>query len=250
MHKRFFPKEHGFNYNVYYLHLPLSKLGEINNLKNLRYNRRGLLSFWEKDHGARELTGLENWARNLLASHNLHKADGEIVLLTLPRVIGYVFNPVSFYFCFDTQDGLRTVIAEVNNTFKETHSYICVRENEEIITATDLMEADKLFHVSPFLEREGKYQFRFDYSPDKIGIWIDLYDPGANKKLVTSLMGKIEPMTDSVIRRAFWKHPLVTIKTIYLIHLHAIKLLRKKLKYIVKPEQLESNVTISDSQAK
>ena len=245
MHKRLTPKEHGFSYNVYYLHLPLSKLNELSKLKKLKYNRRGLISFWEKDHGACNITGLESWARNLLASNNLSKADGEIIMLSLPRVLGYVFNPVSFFFCFDKAGALRTVIAEVNNTFGETHNYICVKENEDIITADDWMQADKMFHVSPFLEREGHYKFRFDYSPQKIGIWIDLYDPAQNKKLITSLMGKLEPLNDESIANAFWKHPLVTLKTIILIHLHAFKLFRKGMKYIVKPIQKDENVTIS-----
>jgi len=227
MHKRLTPKEHGFSYNVYYLHLPLSKLNELGRLKKLKFNRRGLLSFWEKDHGSRELTGLESWARSLLATHNLRKADGEIIMLSLPRVLGYVFNPVSFFFCFDKAGNLRSVIAEVNNTFGETHIYICANENEEIINANDWMQADKKFHV--------------------IGIWIDLYDPAQNKKLITSLIGKLEPLNDKTIANAFWKHPLVTLKTIFLIHLHAFKLFRKGMKYIVKPTQEETNVTISSS---
>ena len=247
MHKRLLPKEHGFSYGVYYLHLQLSKLAQISKLKKLKYNKRGLLSFWEKDHGAHELQGLESWVRGLLAQHNIIKADGEINLLTLPRVFGYVFNPVSFYFCFDKTRGLRAVIAEVNNTFGETHNYICAQPNEEIITANDWMEAEKVFHVSPFLEREGKYKFRFDYGIEKIGIWIDLYDPSQNKKLITSLMGKLEPMTDKSISAAFWKHPLVTLKTVFLIHMHALKLFRKGLKYIVKPIQKEERVTISST---
>jgi DUF1365 family protein len=245
MHNRLTPKEHGFSYNVYYLHLPLSKLNELNKLKKLKYNKRGLLSFWEKDHGARELTGLESWARGLLKAHNMYKADGEIIMLALPRVLGYVFNPVSFYFCFDKAGGLRNVIAEVNNTFGETHSYICTNKNQEIISKDDWMESEKLFHVSPFLEREGIYKFRFDYSADKIGIWIDLYDPSQQKKLITSLMGKLATIDDKVIAHAFWKHPLVTLKTIFLIHLHAFKLFRKGMKYIVKPEQKSVRVTIS-----
>ncbi len=245
MHKRLLPKEHGFSYEIYYVHLPLSKLGELAGFKKIKLNRRGMLSFWEKDHGDYKPQGLEKWARGLLAQYNINKADGEIVLLTFPRVMGYVFNPVSFYFCLDKEQNLRAVIAEVNNTFGETHSYICVNENQEIITSENWMESEKIFHVSPFLEREGTYKFRFDYKTDNIGIWIDLYDPSQDKKLITSLMGRLEPMTDEVISKAFRKHPLVTIKTIILIHMHALKLLRKGLKYIVKPVQRKERVTIS-----
>lgn len=243
MHKRLTPKEHGFSYNVYYLHLPLSRLEEINKLKKLRYNKRGILSFWEKDHGYRTVAGLQQWVRDLLKKHGNEKADGEIVLVTLPRVLGYVFNPVSFYFCFDKAGSLKAVVAEVNNTFGETHSYICSKPDEETITAEDWMVAEKVFHVSPFLEREGTYKFRFDYRENNIGIWIDLYDKDSQKKLITSLIGKLAPLNDKNISEAFWKHPLVTLKTIFLIHLHALKLFRKGIRYLVKPEQMEDKVT-------
>jgi DUF1365 family protein len=233
MHKRLFPKVHGFNYSMYYLALPLSKLAEV--------KLGWALKFHQKDHGAHTETGLYQWARNLCPE----VLDGEIILITLPRVFGYVFNPVSFYLCLDAAQNLRHVIAEVNNTFGETHIYVCqnIGSSQEVAT-------EKLFHVSPFLEREGSYKFRFNYTPDQLGVWIDFYDANGNKKLITSMLGKFEPLTKRSLRAAFWKYPLITFKTITLIHYHALRLVMKKVKYIVKPPQKETTISIAKNMEK
>lgn len=240
MHKRFFPKENAFNYNMYYLALPLS---QINNL-DIKLNKGGLLSFHEKDHGFKDGRSIEEWVKNILKENSL-KINGEIILITLPRVLGYVFNPVSFYFCFDENQQLKAVISEVNNTFGETHIYICVKENNENINHDEWLEAEKIFHVSPFLERAGKYKFRFNYKADKLGIWIDFFDENGNKKLITSLLGEFQEMNSKSLSKAFWGYPLITFKTIILIHWQALKLAFKKVKYIVKPEQLDKKISLS-----
>ncbi|MEQ1789980.1 MAG: DUF1365 domain-containing protein [Rickettsiales bacterium] len=228
MHKRLIPTEHGFNYNMYYLALPLSKLTEV--------KLGWALKFHEKDHGAHTETGLYEWAQKLAPQG----FEGEIILVTLPRIFGYVFNPVSFYLCVDAMQNLRHVIAEVNNTFGETHVYVCqdVGSSAEVTT-------EKLFHVSPFLEREGSYKFRFNYTPEQLGIWIDYYDAAGNKKLITSMLGKFEPLTKKSLRAAFWKYPLITFKTTLLIYYHAVRLVKKKIKYIVKPPQKETKISIA-----
>ena len=241
MHKRLFPKENAFNYKIYYLYLPLSKLTALTGLKKLKLNRWGILGFHEKDYAPSG--SLEIFARNMLLENGLDKADGEIILVTLPRVLGYAFNPVSFFFCMDKAGNLRAVLAEVHNTFGEKHYYICAKEGQEIITSTDWLEGEKHFHVSPFLEREGSYKFRFDHGTENLGIWIDFYDVAGQKKLITSLMGNYIPLTDANIRHVFWKYPLITIKTILLIHVQAFKLFRKGIKYVVKPEQKQITIT-------
>lgn len=232
MHKRLFPRVNSFVYNMYYLSFPLSQIDKI----NIPLNKFSFLSFYEKDYGYKDGSPIEKWARDRLQEYGV-KGVEEIILITLPRVLGYVFNPVSFYFCISKEQELKAVICEVNNTFGETHIYICANGNNQSITADEWLQADKLFHVSPFLERAGHYKFRFDYKKDKLGIWIDFYDAEGNKKLITSLVGKFEDITKQNLRKAFWKYPLITFKTIVLIHLQAIKLVFKKIKYISKPEQ-------------
>jgi DUF1365 family protein len=233
MHKRMFPRENRFVYGIYYIALPLSGLDQL----DLNIDRTGILSFYRKDHGAKDGSDLEGWARKLLGAYGLDKADGEIVLICMPRVFGYVFNPVSFWLCYDSHKELRAVICEVNNTFGETHRYICAHPDQSVISSDDILSGEKLFHVSPFLEREGSYQFRFALTEDQFAVFIDFFNADNKKQLVTSLAGKLVPLTSKNLSRAFWRYPLVTFKAIGLIHYQAIKLIMKGIRHIRKPEQ-------------
>ncbi len=245
MHKRLIPKVNRFTYGVYYLAFPLSKINALSDGWRFGVNTPGILSFYEKDHGARDGSNLEEWARQMLKQKNITKADGDIVLITLPRVLGYVFNPVSFWLCLDKKNQIRAVICEVNNTFGETHSYICAHQNGSIIQHNEWFEADKLFHVSPFLHRDGRYLFRFAYETNSFGVWIDYFNESGEKQLLTSLSGTLQPYNKKSRSRAFWQHPLITLKTISLIHWQAIKLLTKGIKYITKPTQREEKLSIT-----
>lgn len=233
MHKRLFPKVNQFTYGVYYVALPLPA--------TLLPSR--LLSFREQDHGARDGSDVGAWARILLKPYGLDALIENITLITMPRVLGYVFNPVSFFMCMDKDKQLRAVICEVHNTFGEQHSYLCARADHTPISPDEWLEADKLFHVSPFLPRNGHYKFRFALSDKRLGIWIDYYDIESNKQLITSLTGKFTPLNATSLRRVFWSHPLVTLKVIALIHWQALKLTSKLIRYIVKPLQLSEKIS-------
>ncbi len=249
MHKRFFPKENAFNYGVYYLALPLKDLSD-RKIKELKINKFGLISFYEKDHGKKDSSDIYQWLLETLKQKNIGLQKPDVMLVCLPRIIGYAFNPVSFYFCFNEDKKLKAVVSEVNNTFGETHNYICAKKDGEEITSEDVIEAEKVFHVSPFLKREGKYQFRFDYKEDKIGIWIDYFDAEGNRELITSLIGKFQELNKNNLTKAFWAYPLVTFKTIFLIHYQAFKLIFKKIRYINKPVQKDVKVTTSSNLTK
>lgn len=242
MHKRLFPKVNAFKYGIYYLSLPLSKIGESLENTHLKYNRFGFLSFYDSDHGDRDGSNLRDWAMKTLSTQGINNVDGEVILVTMPRVLGYVFNPVSFWYCYDRDENLRAVICEVNNTFGQTHTYVCPYEGDakpqDQITVTD-----KVFHVSPFLTRDGGYRFRFAKTDKNMGAWIDYYHKNGEKQLVTVLNGYLEPVTKSTLSRAFWRYPLVTLKAIFLIHWQAVKLLAKGIEYVPKPEQKEPKVT-------
>lgn len=233
MHKRLFPKINQFTYGVYYLALPLP--AEPLPVK--------ILSFNDKDHGARDGSDIQAWARGILTEYGLDEKTSHIMLITMPRVLGYVFNPVSFFLCLDNERKLRAVICEVHNTFGEQHSYLCARADHAPISADEWLEAEKLFHVSPFLPREGSYKFRFVLAGEQLGIWIDYFDKSQNKQLLTSLTGKLAPLNTTSLRCAFWSHPLVTLKVIALIHWQAAKLASKGIRYIVKPPQREEKVS-------
>lgn len=240
MHKRLFPRVNQFTYSIYYVALPLPADALPSSL----------LSFHNKDHGARDGSDLTVWANTILKPYGLDAQVERITLIAMPRVLGYVFNPVSFFMCTDKENQLRAVICEVHNTFGEQHSYLCARADHGVISPDDWLEAEKLFHVSPFLHRSGHYKFRFAASSNTLGIWIDYFDAEKNKQLLTSLVGTFSPLNAGSLRRIFWSHPLVTIKTIALIHWQALKLTIKGIRYISKPLQLLNKVSTSHNLTK
>lgn len=239
MHGRLFPKRNNFTYSIYYLSLPLSK---IKNLP-IAYNRFAPLSFYDRDHGLCDGSDLDSWARDILSDYGFDKADGEITLVCMPRIMGYTFNPVSFWLCCDKEGSLRAVLCEVHNTFGERHTYLCAHEDHGSINAKDVLKGEKLFHVSPLLKREGHYTFRFDYREDKFAVLIDFFDADGQKQLVTSLIGDFEPMNKTTLRKAFRSYPLVTFKAITLIHWQALKLLIKGIKYVSRPVQKPEHIS-------
>jgi len=246
MHKRLFPKVNQFCYSVYYVMIPLSKLDNI----DIAVNKHRFLSFWVKDHGDKKGGDLRKWADAILTDYQLDASVKEVVLVTMPRVCWYVFNPVSFWLCLDDNDSLRAVICQVNNTFGESHSYVCAHSGGDVIHNDDWLEAKKLFHVSPFLEREGHYQFRFSYKQGHFGAWIDYYDATNNKTLLTSMVGEHEPLTKVKLYKQSMVCPLVTFKVVFLIHLQAIKLLLKGIKYVAKPKALWEKISTTSKLTK
>ena len=246
MHARLFPKKNAFTYGIYYLVFPLSGLKKL----PIAYNRFAPLSFYDRDHGHCDGSALEDWARNILADYRFRDINGEITLICMPRVLGYVFNPVSFWLCHDKAGDLRAVLCEVHNTFGERHTYLCAHEDHKPIASEDILRGKKVFHVSPLLKREGYYTFRFDVSDNRFRVWIDFFDGAGEKQLVTSLTGNLEPMNHENIRKAFLGYPLVTLKAIFLIHWQALKLLVKGIKYISKPGQKQEQVSVTDNLTK
>lgn len=230
-HKRLYPREHLLRYKVYYLCLPMSRLAEATG-RLLKIDRFGLMSFRARDYGF-EPKG-EAWARSVLTQYQVTAADGELVLVTMPRILGYGFNPVSFWFCLDKAGNLRAVISEVNNTFGERHAYLSFHDDQRIITQDDVLMSRKIFHVSPFMPIEGHYEFRFAYSNDTIGVWIDYFD-NQRKMLITSVIGKRTGLDEKSLLICFFTYPFVTLKVIMMIHIHALRLVMKGIKYHIKP---------------
>ncbi|SES71137.1 DUF1365 domain-containing protein [Thorsellia anophelis] len=255
MHKRLIPKVNAFNYEVYYLSLPLELLESQNKtqLGNLALNRFSLHSFYFKDHGYRDDRSLRQWANDILTKYS-QPIWHDITLICMPRVLGYVFNPVSFWVCRDNDQAIKAVICEVNNTFGETHTYLCLPpssthslspeeplNSDAKISPQNWLIADKCFHVSPFLPRQGEYHFRFDIQEISTYINIDYYQDKNTKTLITSLKGTFLPLTRKQRLIAFITCPLVTLKAIGLIHYQAIKILIKKIPFIKLPKQLSTH---------
>ncbi len=246
MHGRLFPKRNHFTYAIYYLVLPLSQIKAL----PIARNRFAPLSFYERDHGKCDGSDLKIWASDILNDYGLKEADGEITLICMARILGYTFNPVSFWLCHDKQGRLRAVLCQVHNTFGERHTYLCAHQDHTVIEKSDILKGKKLFHVSPLLQREGHYTFRFDVCDKKFNVWIDFYDGDGKKQLITSLNGNFEAMNTAMLRKAFWRYPLVTFKVITLIHWQALKLLVKGIKYISKPMQKHQRTSASGNLTK
>lgn len=187
-------------------------------------NRAAPVSLWDADHGGAPGRGQgAAWARAVLADHGLAGVtDGRLLLLAQPRVLGHVFNPVSFWLAHDREGALRVVIAEVSNTFGDRHSYLCHRDDLAPLSRSDVVASRKVFHVSPFQPVAGDYRFRFDIRPDRIGMWID-FSAGAGG-LYATLTGQRAPATDAGLLAACLRRPFGSRRVLALIHWQALRL--------------------------
>ena len=206
-------------------------------------NRAGLTSLHDADHGGPPKEGRgAPWAREVFAAHGLTEVtDGKLMLLAQPRMLGHVFNPVSFWLAHDRQGRLRAVIAEVTNTFGDRHSYLCAHHDQRPITREDTLSAQKIFHVSPFQPIEGGYSFRFDIRSDRVGVWID-YATG-NEGVLATLTGKRAPLTTFGIVTSAFRRPLGARRVLALIHWQALKLWWKGAPYRVRPAPPEQEIS-------
>lgn len=222
VHSRFKPRRHRLSYRVFSLLLDLDALPE--GLKLLGINRPGLLSFREKDHG--DSGDLRAWVRRELAGAGI-AADGPVRILCYPRFLGYVFNPLTVYFCHDRAGRLAGIIHEVHNTHKERHTYVL--PVDEIVNGKVRQHCAKTFFVSPFVPMECSYDFTILPPGERIEIAIHERD-AEGPLLAASFVGEREPLTDQTLLRAVLRHPLMTLKVTVGIHIEAIKLLLKGLR--------------------
>ena len=240
VHARSRPKKNRFRYHVYYLCVALNDIPRLGKLALFSLKHFNLFGLRLREY--HDMQDPENWMHHVLKEWNITAADGEIILMTMPRVLNYAFNPVSFWFCLDRQGGLRAVLADVSNTFGERHAYLLAHEDEHAIGPDDLFTSEKVFHVSPFLEISGHYQFRFAYDAARIGVWIDHYDE-QGQLLTTSVVGKRSVLTSLALLRCFFRYPLVTFKVIGLIHYQALRLFTKGVRYHVKPPRPSTEIS-------
>ena len=220
--------ENVFRYGVDYVLFDPS--ADVNLPTLFSRNRANLASLHDSDHGGepKRGTGL-TWAREVLEAKGLMDVVDRIELLAQPRVLGHVFNPVSFWLGYDVKGGLRAVIPEVSNTYGDRHCYLCFHDDRGVIAPTDRLAARKVFYVSPFQPVDGEYTFRFDFTGEKVGVWID-YTNG-NNGLLATLTGKRAPLTNMSILRACLRRPFGSRRVLGLIHWQALKLWFKGAKF-------------------
>ena len=248
-HTRLRPVPNAFAYPTYFLLLPMRRLRD-QPVPALRRNRFGLLSFYDIDHGDGGVDSLA-WLEALLASEGIQDATGEVWLHCYPRVLGFTFKPVSFWYCHRADATLAAVVVEVNNTFGERHCYLLTGPG---LAFGREVRAAKDFHVSPFCTVAGDYRFRF--------LRTDLQAPGeparaarartvaridhhdaAGVLLKTSISGALEPLTKGRIRAAFVSVPLLTLGVVARIHWQALKLWARRVPFHRKPEPPPTFVT-------
>ena len=223
--------ENAFRYSVDYMLLDAE--APLRTPSLFRRNGRALMALDDVDHGGAPKAGRgATWVRDVLEAHQITGVT-QIELLAQPKVMGHVFNPVSFWLCRRTGGAMIAVIAEVTNTFGDRHSYLVHHPDLRPIAPDDRMQATKIFHVSPFQPVEGGYEFRFDIRDDRIGIWID-YSRGEGG-LIATLTGRRCPLTNRSILRAALRRPFGSRRVLGLIHWQALKLWVKRATYRPRP---------------
>ncbi|MFM0170217.1 DUF1365 domain-containing protein [Paraburkholderia sediminicola] len=226
MHERQRPKHHRFTYPVFCVRCDLDRLASLDSAW-FGIDRWRPLSVYRRDHGPRDGSGLATWMREQLSAAGIEEANGRIWLQAFPRVFGYAFNPVSFWFCHDRDGQLRALLAEVRNTFGERHSYLLSANDNAPITANTRLMCRKVLHVSPFCRVEGGYTFRVKEACNSASVSIDYHD--ADGLLIrTALGGRLTPLTRASALAALLRQPLLTVGVVARIHWQALRLALKK----------------------
>ena len=243
IHKRFKPKEHYFKYKVFSILLSLNEIKFINkNINFFSYNKFNLMSFYDKDHGPRDGSSLIDWVKLNLKSVGINDSEIKIKILCYPRILGYVFNPLSIFFVYDLKSKLISILYEVKNTFGEQHTYVFkVNEKSEILKNN----CEKKFYVSPFMDLDSEYYFKV-LNPDKnLLVIIDQRDKDG-KLLFASQDGVRSNLNSKNLIISYLKHPLMTFKIISAIHFEALRLWLKGIKLVKKKVKIKNNVSFEE----
>lgn len=223
MHRREYPLRYRFVYRVFSLLLDIDQLAPTaRGLRWLSYNRPALCAFYDRDHGPRDSSPLRPWVEAQLSACAIDLAGGQIQLLCMPRLFGYVFNPLSIYYCRHRDGTLRAIICEVKNTFGEQSCYVLHHAGSAMPWPVRRAAA-KNFHVSPFIGMQVDYQFRISEPGEQLTLLIRAFQAGASL-MTAAQTGKGMPLTDRALIQALIKLPLMTLKVITMIHWQALKL--------------------------
>ncbi|RWY52633.1 DUF1365 domain-containing protein [Mucilaginibacter gilvus] len=236
MHHRLAPKVHSFHYEVFMFYLDLDEIAGLSKrFRLMSRNRFNLFSFRDKDHLQlpREkpdtTKNIREHINAYLAENGITNPPKRIMVLTNLCTLGYQFNPVSFYFCYNEADEPICSVVEVCNTFREMKPYFLGADTKQ--DEGFKLNTEKYFYVSPFIDMDTNFDFDLQIPGDKLQVRIDDYDKAGKRFFISTLTGLRKPLTDSNLLLYFISFPLITLKVIGLIHWQAMKLWLKKLPF-------------------
>ena len=231
VHRRAAPRRHRLRYRAFWLLIDLDETAALDRLRLFSRNRFNLISFHDADHGDGSDRPLRAYIERTLAEHAIDWDGGRVALLCMPRILGYVFNPLSIYFCYRRNGSLAALLYEVRNTFGQMHSYLL-----PVVTGTPLVHqrCAKVFYVSPFLCMDLTYDFRVAPPAGKVSVVVSASD-ARGPVLVASLAGERRDLSDRALALAWLTHPLLTLKVVGAIHWEAFRIWRKGIRLQPRP---------------
>ncbi len=242
MHHRLRPYRRRFTYSVFSMLLDVDRLEALGRrLRLFSHNRFNLFSFHDRDHGPRDGGALRPWLDDVLDRAGLAEAGHRVLLLCYPRLLGYVFNPLSVYYCHDAEGRLRAMVYEVKNTFGDQHCYVLPAE----VDARGQVRhgCAKAMFVSPFIGMEAHYRFSVRPPGRELALVINESVP-EGPQLVASFTGRRRPLGDAGLIRAFLRYPLMTVKVIAGIHWEALVIWLRGARYHAPLPAPEAEVTV------
>lgn len=242
-HRRFAPKVHALRYAIFQLLLDLDEADSLDRgLRHFARNRAALISFHDRDHGDGR-ADLKSYVMDVCAQAGIPDDGGKVLCLSMPRVLGQAFNPLTIYWRHDASGALRAMLYEVNNTFGERHSYLIpVAEDGPVLRQS----CAKDFFVSPFMDLAMIYDFKLTRPGDFLSTTVNGADLSGRPLITATFSGKRQDLTDAALVRTFWRHPLLMLKVLGAIHLEAFKLVLKGITLKPKPAP-PAAVTVSEA---
>ena len=241
-HKRFKPVKHFLKYKTFSFFIDLDEIEKLdkNNII-FSFNRFNIFSFYNRDHGNRDGKSLKNWVMDNLIKFKISENINKIQLLCYPRIFGYVFNPLSIFYCYQDEK-LKVIFYEVKNTFNEQHTYIFKVNDSNIVT----QKCKKKFYVSPFMNMDTYYSFRLLNPDQKLSVSIEQTDK--KDTLLTAVQtGERKDFNFKQLVVNFFKYPFMTIKIISAIHFEALLLWKKGAIYRKRETKIKNNLSYEEN---
>ena len=240
-HTRFKPVKHFLNYKTFSLFIDLDEIEQLDkSISIFSHNKFNIFSFYNKDHGDRDGNCLKKWVMSNLKKYKIEGNISKIKILCYPRIFGYVFNPLSIFYCYENEK-LKSIFYEVKNTFNEQHTYIFkIKEGEEI-----KQKCKKKFYVSPFMDMETFYNFKLIDPSQRLSVMIKQTDAEGTVLTATQTGDKKEFNFKQLLIN-FFRYPLMTLKIISSIHFEALLLWKKGAIYRKRDKKVFNNLSYEE----